>query len=81
MAAINPGALPQGQPGAAASIGVKGQKVSDGGKGGGGLYTTLGVFLLDRLCSQAAEGGTGGGIRKYAIFHQNSFKCSSKTSG
>lgn len=50
MTVINRGALPQGQPGAAGTIGVKGQKVSDIG----GRHSTqcLGLSVLHRVCSQ-----------------------------
>lgn len=79
MTVINRGALPQGQPGAAVTIGVKGQKVSD--IGGRRSAQCLGLFVLHRVCSQEAEGGTGGGnSSNYAIIRQNSSDFSSQTS-
>lgn len=47
MTVINRGALPQGQPAAAGTIGVKGQKVS----GIGGRRSAQSLFVLHRVCS------------------------------
>lgn len=53
MTVINRGALPQGQPGAAASIGVKGQKVS--GIGGRRSPQCLGLLVLQCVCSREKQ--------------------------
>lgn len=53
MTVINRGALPQGQPGAAATVGVKGQKVS--GIGGRRSLQCLGLLALQRLCSREKQ--------------------------
>lgn len=58
MTVINRGALPQGQSGATGTVGVKGQKVSD--IDGRRFTRSLDFFVLHHVCSQEAEGGTGG---------------------
>lgn len=78
MTVINGCALPQGQPGATGTIGVKGQKVSD--LSGRRSTQCMGLFVLHLVCSQEAEGGTGGGNALHAIIYQNCSDFSFQTS-